>query len=258
VRDRVSPVHEPALLDGPVTDPQIEGASPEQLEILREILAGLGSARITGVVVREFDPGHEGDLPPPPGPYGDEIVVATPPGDNRGRWEAGLLARSFVRRSQSAGLTRVASFGYAGGATGLDSVRPAAAPLDADAIVRLRAEVAAAPGEATLEGIDVLQPQGHAFAIAVRVDEPHAFLRSESRTFLTCLSEWREQCDGIYAEIRDADPSPAMTVGWFQGAGFSSWRGEVECCAPFLGLSRGISWQGPPPCPVFGEAKRSS
>jgi hypothetical protein len=86
-----------------VREPPIAGASPQQRELLREILAGLGATLITGIVVREYDPGFEGDELPPPGPYGDEIAVTVEPGDGRGDWEAGLLARAFARRSQAAG-----------------------------------------------------------------------------------------------------------------------------------------------------------
>ena len=84
------------------------------------------------------------------------------------------------------------------------------------------------------------------------MDEAHAFLRSHSRPFLISVAEWRERCDGIYAEIRDGDPNPALTVGWYQGGGFSGTRGDVECCAPFLGLSHPIASQPPPVCPAFG------
>lgn len=233
-------------------DARLEGASPDQLEVLREILAGLGSIRITRVVVRPHDPVFEEDVAPPPRPYGDEIVVATAPEDRRGDWEAELLALAFARRSNAEGLTKVAWFAFSRGGRTLEYAQPAAPPLSPKAIDRLRADLAAAADDATLERFDVLRPQGHAFAIVVRVDEPHAFLRSHSRQFLNSLAEWRERCDGIYAEIRDGEPKAALTVGWHRGGGFSSTRRDVECCAPFLGLGHPFGWQGTPPCPVFG------
>jgi len=39
-----------------VREPPIAGASPQQRELLHEILAGLGATLITGIVVREYDP----------------------------------------------------------------------------------------------------------------------------------------------------------------------------------------------------------
>lgn len=190
--------------------PLVEGASPKQLEILRDILAGLGSTRITGVVVRPHKPDFEEHITPPPGPYGVEIVVATSaPEDLRGAREAQLLALAFARRSKSAGLTKVAWFAFGGGGSTLEQARPAAAPLKRNEIDRLRRDVAAAAGDATLVRFDVLRPEGHAFAIRVRVDEPHALLRSYARPFLTFLAGWREFCDGIYADIRDTAPNPA-------------------------------------------------
>jgi len=234
-----------------MADPRIEGASHEQLDLLREVLAGLGSTRITDILVREFDPGFEGDLPPPPGPYGDEVAIATAPEDHRGAWEAGLLARSFAHRSQSAGLTKVAWFSHGGGGTTLEYVPPAAAPLDEETIARVRADVERSVADATVERFELLRPQGHAFAIEVRVIEPHAFLRSHARPFLTALGTWRTQADGVFAQVCDADFAPVLTVGWYQNGGFSSTRRDVECCAPFLGLSRGIMSPDPPPCPIF-------
>jgi hypothetical protein len=117
-----------------VADPIIEGASPEQLEILRDVLARLASPQITEIVVRRFEPAYEGDLAPPPGPRGDEIMVATQPADHRGAWEAELLARAFARRSTSAGLTKFAWFSHGGCGSTLEYVPPAAARLDDETI----------------------------------------------------------------------------------------------------------------------------
>jgi hypothetical protein len=109
-----------------------------------------------------------------------------------------------------------------------------------------------AAADATVERFHVLQPQGHAFAVVISVREPHTFLRAHARPLVTVLGRWRGQCEGIYAEIRDGEPNPAMTIGWFQGGGSSSTRRDLECCAPFLGLGHPVDTAPPQPCPVFG------
>jgi hypothetical protein len=234
-------------------DPVVVGASPKQLEILRDILRRLGPTRVTGVVVRPHDPEFEEHVTPPPGPHGVEIAVTTSAAEDlRGAWEAELLGFAFARRSMSAGLAKVAWLDLGDTGSTLEHAPPPAAPLDGNAIKRFRTAVAAAAGDATLDGFDLLRPEGHAFAIRVRVDEPHAFLRSHSQPFLTALAEWRERCDGIYAEVHDAAPNPVLAVGMHRSGGMSSTRADVRCCAPFLGLSQPIEWQPPPPCPVFG------
>jgi hypothetical protein len=232
--------------------PTIEGASPAQREILLEILSGLGANRVTRVTVGPFEPMVEGDENPGPGPYGDEIVVTTEPSDLQGEWEAELLAQAFARGAKAAGLSKIAWLSYERGGHTIEHVRPAVVPLSSDEISRFRGAIEAAAGQAAVERFDVLRPQGHAFVIAVRTEEPHRFLRFQSMTFLTAVGEWRERCDGIYGEIRDPEPTPVLRFGWYRGGGFSSTRRDVECCAPFLGLSHPIDWQGPPACPIFG------
>jgi hypothetical protein len=217
--------------------PTINGASPEQRILLAEILAGLASTRITEVALQAGD-------------HGREIFVTVD--DIRGRWEAELLATAFARRSKAAGLPKVSVFASLDGSQTLEWAPPPVDLLADEAVARFRAEVVDAAGDAPVETFDVLRPQGHAVALGIHAGEPHAFLRFRSRDFLQTVAEWREQCDGIYGEIRDDQSGPALAFGWFRGGGFSSTRGDVECCAPFLGMSHAIDWQRPPPCPVFG------
>lgn len=232
----------------------IRGASDAQAELLREILDGLAPSRIASMTVRPWNPQFEGDIEPPPGPYGDELVVDLEPEDARGDWEAELLGRAFAVRSASAGLTKVAwlSHGLGGATLAYATERPVFEPLDPAEIAEFRSAVEVASGAATVERFEVLRPLGSAAAISVFVDEPHSFLRYVSHPFLTCLSEWRRRCDGIFAEVRDREPQPALTIGWFQGGGFDVGRRDVACCAPFLGMTLPLSWTGPPPCPVLG------
>src|SRR5262249_53336331 len=150
----------------------VEGASPKQREILHEILAGMGSTRIERLVVARYDPQYadeDEEVVRHPGPHGDQVSADFPPGDPRAIWEATLVAHAFARRSARTG-PRVVWFELPDG-SGMSLVdrHDAAAPLSADEIESFRAGAAAAAGDATIEVLDVLRPQGHAFAVAVRV-----------------------------------------------------------------------------------------
>jgi hypothetical protein len=230
--------------------PTIEGASPEQRQILLEILAGLGSSEITDVGIRPHYRRRDDNIIEPE-PYGDEIFVDAEAGFRRARWEATLLAFAFARRSRAAGLPEVSWFAHAQGGHTLAVAQGSVPPLSTDDIDRFRATVTAAAGDARLEQLDVRQPEGHAFAAVFHVDEPHAYLRFRSLAFLQALGAWRERCDGIYTELRDGEPEPAFLVGWHRSGGFGGGRPDVACCAPFLGRSRPVGWVVPP-CPVFG------
>jgi hypothetical protein len=150
-----------------------------------------------------------------------------------------------------ASLTEVSWFAHSQGGFTLSGAQGSVQPLTADEIERFRARVTAAASDARLEHLDVRQPEGHAFAAVFHVDEPHAYLRFRSVAFLQALGAWRERCDGIYMELRDAEPEPALVVGWRRAGGFGGRRSDVACCAPFMGMSRPEGW-APPPCPIFG------
>jgi len=234
--------------------PTIEGASPEQRQILLEILAGLGPTRITGVNVRPHEPRYEDDLVPRlPEPHGDAVVLDFAREDRRADWEATLLAFAFARRSSAAGLPKVAWCKCPGHEFTLELPKPSIEPLSGEAIDSFRAALADAAGDARIELLDVLQPDGHAFALVFRVDEPHAWLRFQSKAFLWTAEQWRERSDGIYIEICDVQPAPVLRVGWHRKGGFSGSRRDVECCAPSRGFGR-PEGAPPPPlvCPIFG------
>jgi hypothetical protein len=235
--------------------PRVDGASPPQAAILGEILAGLKPTAIEAVEVRPFAPSYEGDPDPATGPHGEEIAVRSTPGEFRGYWEAALLGRTFARRSRQAGLPHVAWLSYAEGGETLEPFagRPATDPLRERDLDGFRSAVSIAAGPGTVDSFEVLKPQGHAVAIRVVVGEPHAYLRFSAMDLLRCLSAWRPRCDGIYAEIREAQPtSAALAIGWWQHGGMSTTRDDVACCAPNLSLSSALGWTGPPACPIFG------
>jgi hypothetical protein len=211
----------------------------------------MASTRIEGIALRPFAPAVESDAERRIGKPGMETAVATAPGDRRGLWEGGLVARAFARRSHSLRLPKVIWLKSSDSGITLEYIGPGATPLQPDAIDRFEREVEAAAEEGSLKQVDVLWPQGVAFALFVHVQEPHSFLRSRSPKLFASLSDWRPRCDGIYAEISDARSTPVLTVAWFQDGGAASIRHDVECCAPPLGLSGGVGVASPS-CPVFG------
>jgi hypothetical protein len=230
--------------------PTIDGALPEQRRLLEEILVGLGSTRIQGIFLYPYRPRFEDMHEPPPGDYGDVLGIEVDADDRRAFWEGTLAAYAFARRSAAEGMRKVAWFSLPGQGHGLENPGETVEPLSTGELEDFRAAVVAAAVEARLEQVDVLQPQAHALALAVSVDEPHAFLRFHVRDFLRALGGWRARCDGIYAEVRDSAPEHVLLVGWHRRGGFSSSRRDVACCAPMLGL--GYPGMPPPPrCPVF-------
>jgi hypothetical protein len=236
-----------------VSTPTIEGASPEQRQLLHEILSGLGGPAPSRIVVRPHEPRYEDDtVPRLPEPHGDAVVLDFAPEGRRADWEATLLAFAFARRSSAAGLPKVAWCEWPDRGFMLELAKPSIEPLSGEAIDCFRAAVVAAAGDARLERLDVLRPDGHAFALVLRVDEPHAWLRFRSRAFLWAAEQWRGRSDGIYIEMCDTEPAPVLRVGWHRMGGFSGSRRDVECCAPILGFGRPIGAPPRPPCPVFG------
>jgi hypothetical protein len=193
-------------------------------------------------------------LKPPPGPYGDELVVDFARGDSRAFWDATLIAFAFARRSRDVGLTKIAYFSDPDGGQTLGHARPAAEPLSPARVEAFCKDIAGAARDATVERIEVLRPQGHAFAITLHVLEPHAYLRRRLVPFLEAVAEWRERCDGIYTEVRDGQPRPVLFAGWHRSGGFSGARRDLACCAPHLGLSRPLEEPPPPICPIFDAA----
>jgi len=236
--------------------PVIDGATPEQRRLLEEILDGLGSARIESVYLYPHVPKFEDMHEPPPGDYGDAAAIEIDVEDGRALWEAHLLANAFATRSKAAGLREIAWFALPNQQGTLVNAGKPIAALTADEVAEFQATVVDAAGDASVEQLDVLRPQGHAFAFAVRVEEPHAFLRFRGWDVLRAVERWTPACDGVYAEIRDSEAEPALILGRHRRGGFQRSRNDVSCCIP--GLRRGLPGTPyvPPPCPVFGSAPR--
>jgi hypothetical protein len=110
---------------------------------------------------------------------------------------------------------------------------------------------------AQIERLDLLRLPAPAWALVVRVDEPHAFLRHRLRALLDELDPIGRRASADYVEVRDDRQEAAfvharMTSGTWGMAGWSARR-DLKCCAPEpRGFGGGIDMPPPPPpCPVF-------
>jgi hypothetical protein len=217
----------------------IVGGSPAQRALLEEILAGFGSDGIDTIELTTLDPaeGWGG---------GEQIFVNAE--DVRTSWEAMLVAIAFRRRSARANLPKVKVIADPGGASSLDYTPRPLPPLSDSELAAFRSDIEAAAGTATL-AVEVLLPQAHAFAVTLRVDEPHEYLRYQLFPFIQKMADWRDRCDGTYIEVVDDKPGPAFVTGNYRYGGMGTHREDVACCTPFG--RGGLSSPPPPPCPVF-------
>jgi hypothetical protein len=141
------------------------------------------------------------------------------------------------------------------GSTTLAPTRELTPPLAPNEVERMRGEIAAAVDGAAADVTDltVLRPAGHAWALSVRVTEPHAFLRQSFRSMVEALEPWAEaRGRQRYIEISDGWPHAALVWGTYAYGGMSSVRRDVSCCSPLVSLGEGIDARPTPACPVFG------
>jgi hypothetical protein len=168
----------------------------------------------------------------------------------------GLLGAALHVRAEEEGLQPVVWLGLGpnDGMT-LRSAR-GSETLTQDELDRLRTdlETYARDAGAHVDGIDVLQPHGHAWAVSLRVDEPHAFLRRRFRSFFSAVEPWKQQHPlPRYIEVRDAQPQPVLVTAYSGAFGSASTRRDVECCNPLVSFGEPLLAPPPPVCPVFGD-----
>jgi hypothetical protein len=240
----------------------VTGGTEEQRALLTSILDGFGPSTIDAIELGEwvdtFDE-HEslGRVP-----TAEEIeatrgtvlrLVDPNPPPIRAWWEARLVAIAFRARSVEQELEPVVHFAVGGGGDWLRwSAAPTLPELEPDQIQRMRREIAAAveSADAELQRLDILHPAGHAWALSVRVDEPHAFLRQRLRLLLESLEPWAEACGGQrYLEVTDGEAHPVLEWAQWAYGGMRSVRPDVTCC--WGGSSSAIDAPPPTPCPVF-------
>ena len=240
--------------------PAIEGATPEQAELLVEIVAGLGETRIEALRVEPWDPvdwdelasvGIERGDPRHAMPTGVAIVAAwADPADFRTEWEAVLLGGAFRDRSAERGLPLVLWVAGPDGGHALSP--PVARPTPGERERKALEEsfqVAAATTGALLDRLEILEPLGLAPAATIAVPEPHAFLRHGLRAFLRLSGHFDDTWDGSLVHVVDGEDEPASRTAHSRGWGMGSAREDLACCDPFV--RRGALFAPPrPACTV--------
>lgn len=227
---------------------KIVGATPEQETVLREILAGLGAeTRIRSVVIRS-----DGD-----GVSIDPHVEAGEP--VRGDWEVWLLANAFGDRSREKHLQPVTALYVNGNVSSTfdssDSVEPRD-PITAEALEE-RVDVGARRSEASIDRLQLLEPNNPAVAVRLQVDDPASFIEQRADIFLsTVQTPDVTKYDGLFIELVDADGELAWSYAHAVSEdGEETLWGYVR---PELSGCDSRSFDGPPnkppppPCPVEG------
>src|SRR5215210_8200959 len=227
----------------------IIGATPAQRRILKSILSGMGTTRITRIEVSKAGGRW---------PHGQLVSFdATRRTDVRAEWEQGLVAGVFRDRSVEEGLPKLSVFGsrQMQGASAMARARPDPSfkPFQSDDAAHVVAgvEKAADRSNASVDRIALLQPAGLAVAIRLHVDDPARFLSERWLTLLGVLNEDTARYEGRFLEVTDARGKPFVQDF---GASRLHWGGSrhdrrYSGCAQF-GLTGGRIGYDPPPCPV--------
>ena len=241
----------------------VEGGTEEQQALLRSILAGLEERDVEAIGIESWVDDFEEHASLGLVPTEEEIneshgtavrLVRARQRSIRAQWEIMLVAAAFRVRSAELGLERVVVL-HTGEASMRLGARELIPPLAADDVRRMRHEIATVIEDAggDLDKLTILRPAGHAWAVSVRVAEPHAFLRDRFRLMLDALEPWAEACGRQrYIEVCDGEPDPAVVLAQYAFGGFSSERSDVSCCSPLVSFGVGIDAPLSPGCPVFG------
>jgi hypothetical protein len=222
----------------------IEGATPEQAELLLEIVAGLGETRIEALRVEPWDPidwdemaslGIERGDPRYASPIGVAVVASWPdPAGFRSEWEAVLLGNAFRDRSAERGLPPVLWVAGPDGGHALSSPSARSTPSEEERKgLEESFQVAAAVTGVLLDRLEILEPLGLAPAATIAVAEPHAFLRHGLRAFLRLSGHVDDRWDGSLVEVVDGEEDPAWRTAYSRGWGMGSVREDLACCDPF-------------------------
>lgn len=232
----------------------VEGGTAAQQRLLREILAGLGDTSIELIRLEDWVDDFEGEEP-----TREEIeasrgtcvrLVEPDPAHHRADWEARLAADAFEYRSADEGLPPVVWL-QVGSQHGSVIGGWRREPLDERSLQQLTAAVsrAAAEAGAQVEYLEILRPDGHAWAACLHVGEPHSFCRHGFHRFRDEVEHWSKLCAGRYLEVRDGgEHSVLMTAN-----GVASVRRDLACCDPLGIYGRSILSPPRPRCPVFGN-----
>ena len=241
----------------PTTTVAIEGASPEQDALLRELLGEL-TLQPRRLAIEPWDPvdwdelaslGIERGDPAHAVPTGIALRLVEPTELSiRDEWELELLGNAFRDASARLGMPEVQCLGHASASASIREFERPEEPAPAPDSVEERVRRAAALTAASVQELELLQPEGLACAVVLVVAEPHGFLRYGLRAFVELSGHFDRSRRGSYLEVRDGGPEPAWITAYAQGLGMGHARGDVTCCDPFY-RGGGIEDPGPPPCP---------
>lgn len=235
----------------------IEGASPEQDALLRELLGEL-TLQPHRLAIEPWDPVDWDELASLGAERGDRAhaestgvalhLLEPTELSIRDEWELELLGTAFRDASARLGMPEVQCVGHANASASIRSFeRLEASALTRDSVEE-RVRRASLLTAARVEDLALLAPEGLACAVVLAVAEPHGFLRYGLRAFVELSGHFDRFRRGSYLEIRDGGDQPAWITAYAQGHGMGLARDDVRCCDPF---DRGgaLLDPGPPPCP---------
>jgi hypothetical protein len=242
---------DPTIVNIPPQDvkTKIVGATPEQEEILRNALSGVGDRRIETITAEEAEPGWgEAD-----GGIGLTFEPRAEAADDmRFSWEAFLVGEALDERSRELSHPHVAYVSIPGessvpGRPGPASHRTKGA---VDSFIE-RLDKAAARARVKVAEVEVLKPLGYAVAITVEVPDPASFFVRRAPDFFEQLGEGPADFDLRFVDSK----GEWVSENWHAGSGGSvGIRPDLESCGPYL-VSRPVGYK-PPPCPAEPEASK--
>jgi hypothetical protein len=234
------PDHEPFHCDAEQPLSRIEGASPEQAALLREILGGIGRTDVEKITVLKA----EKDMAGPADAV--QLIFDVPLEDRVANWHIELIARAFRERSRELGLPSLAFYsGGHGGAALTDEPRTPDHELTLAEARKVAARIREAAGRhgAKVRRLELIRPRRFAFVLELQVHDPAEFLVQGYNDVVQPLDERdiRGRYDGRSIEVVDGKGEFVLgSGGWF------SVRRDLESCAPVI---TGFD-TSPPPCPA--------
>lgn len=193
---------------------RIVGATPEQRQVLTEILAGLGPTPLPPIEIASAEPNWEGAAP-----NSVELKVATDDTEWLANWHAKVVAQAFRVRSQERGLPPVnyVSYGKSGSLMADDPASVASEDSltlsQAQEIAR-RMRAAASEHDVEIRTLELVKPRRFAFVLVLQSDNVDSFLRGGYEEVLEPLDELRARgYDGRYVEVCDDKGGIAHVAG---------------------------------------------
>jgi hypothetical protein len=244
---------------------RIVGGSPEQQNVLREVLAGIGVGDFTEVEIQKPEPVW--------GPSSADSVALVVPrraNDLREEWLSWIVGQAFAQRSHELGLPPVRYLASDPGGVDAEDLSGFGVSQDSVGITpakaRRAAEAARRAAElngAEVERIEILRPYGYAFHIELRV-------KGDAARFLQYgLARVLESIGGPYPEGGSYVGDYTLVV---DGNGERLWEGaeaalgdgliqvggaedrDLRGCGPFF-HSAGPDGRGAQPCPTDSGAR---